>query len=234
MVLRFNRVESRIPETSTVALLGELLSLDVFSTVFEKLSLSFHAFYGIRQRNGDMQTSGVPGVNGIPADAFRKDVQAGSSMLGFGFSCMRGVKKDKGRAAHDLRFQMRKLQFRLRDLGLTGGSEEVYEKPPIKPEKFPGKDINRWKLWVEQYKSVAKANGWTNQQAIAAIPGCSTSWAVEEFKTVPHKYFEKVPGESTSFFKILLEILKPKMQQCRGPRATRNEYKSIRQDENES
>ena len=63
-------------------------------------------------------------------------------------------------------------------MGTTGGSDNdesifaeplgvrqrkktaVYEKSPIKSEKFPGKDFTRWELWVKHYKSVAKANGW--------------------------------------------------------------------------
>ena len=147
---------------------------------------------------------------------------------------------------------MKDLQFRLRELGTTGGSDSdesifaeplgvrqrktkaVYEKSPIKPEKFPGKDFNRWELWVKHYKSVAKANGWTDQQAIAALPACLTSWAVEEFETVPRKYIEKVPEEEAPIFETLLEVLKPKMQQYRSPRATRSEFKSVRQNENES
>ena len=92
-------------------------------------------------------------------------------------------------------------------------SKAVYEKSPIKPERFPGKDFNRWELWVKHYKSVAKANGWSDQQAIAALPACLTSWAVEEFETVPRKYIEKIPGESSPTFSNLLEVLKPKMQQ---------------------
>ena len=145
-----------------------------------------------------------PGVNKNPEDVSKKDARAGSSKFGFGFSSMRGEKGDK-RAAHDLRMQMKDLQFRLRDLGTTGGSDSdksifaeplgvrqrktkaVYEKSPIRPEKFPGKDFNRWELWLKHYKSVAKANGWTDQQAIAALPSCLTSWAVEDFETVPRK-----------------------------------------------
>ena len=150
-----------------------------------------------------------PGVNGNPEDVSKEDARAGSSRFGFGFSSMRGEKGERRRAAHDLRMQMKDLQFRLRELGTTGGSDSdesifaeplgvrqrktkaVYEKSPIKPEKFPGKDFNRWELWVKHYKSVAKANGWTDQQAIAALPACLTSWAVEEFETVPRKYIEK-------------------------------------------
>ena len=101
-----------------------------------------------------------------------------------------GKRKEKEEAAHDLRMQMKDLQFRLRELGTTSGSDSdesifteplgvrqwktkaVYGKSPIKPEKFPGKDFNRWELWVKHYKSVAKANSWTDQQAIAALPAC--------------------------------------------------------------
>ena len=97
-----------------------------------------------------------PGVNGNLEDVTKEDARAGSSKFGFGFSSMRGEKVDR-RAAHDLRMQMKELQFRLRELGTTGGSDSdesifaeplgvrqrktkaVYEKSPIKPEKFLGK-----------------------------------------------------------------------------------------------
>ena len=193
-----------------------------------------------------------PGVNGNPENVSEEDTRAGSSKFGFDFSSMRGEKLDRRRAAHDLRMKMKDLQFRLPELDTTNGSDSnesilaeplgvrqrktkaVHEKSPIKPEKFSRKDFNRWELWVKHYKSVAKANDWTDQQAIAALPACLTSWAVEEFETVPRKYIEKVPGEEAPIFETLLEILKPKMQQYRSPRATRSEFKSVRQNENES
>ena len=103
-------------------------------------------------------------VNGNPGDAFKEDVRAGLSRLGFGFSSMRGEKEDKRRAAHELRIQMKYLQFRLREFGTTGGSDSdesifaeplgvrqwktkaVYEKSLIKPEKFTGKRFNIWEF----------------------------------------------------------------------------------------
>ena len=191
------------------------------------------------------------GVKVNPHDVSKEDVWAGSSKLGFGFSSMRGEKEDGRRAAHDLRMQMKDLQFRLRELGTTGGSDSdepnlaepsgvrqrktkaVFEKSPIKPEKFPGKDFNRWELCVKHYRFVTKANGWTNQPAIAAHPASLTFWAVEDFETVPREYIQKVPGEAGPIFENLLEILKPKMQQYRSPRATRSEFKLVRQNENE-
>ena len=57
---------------------------------------------------------------------------------------------------------------------------------------------------------------------------------MEEFETVPRKYIEKVPGEDAPTFETLLEILKPKTQQYRSARATRSEFKSVRQNGNES
>ena len=193
-----------------------------------------------------------PGVNWNPENASKEEVRAVSSTLGFGFSAMRVEKEDKRRAAQDLRTQMKDSQFRLQELGTTGASESdrtafaeplgawqretkaVFEKSPVKPEKFPAKGFNRWEFWVKQYKSVAKANGWTDEQTIAALPTCLTSWAVEEVEMVPLKYNEKVPAEEAPVFETLLEILKPKIQQYRSPRATRTENKSIRQNKNES
>ena len=193
-----------------------------------------------------------PVVNGNPKDVSKEDARVGSSKFGVGFTSMRGEKGDRRRTAHVLRMQMKDLQFRLRELGTTGGSDSeksisaeplgvrqrktkaVYGKSPIKPEKFPGKDFNRWELWVKHYKSVAKANGWRDQQPIATLPACLTSWAAEEFETVPRKYIEKVPGEEAPIFETVLEIPKPKMQQYRSPRATRSEFKSVRRTENQS
>ena len=131
-----------------------------------------------------------PGVKRNPEDVSREDARAGSRKLGFRFSSMRGEKVDRRGAAHELRMLMKNLHFRLRELGTTCGSDSdesifaeplgvrqwktkaVYQKSPIKPEKVPGKDFNRWELWVKHYKSEAKANGWTDQQAIAALPAC--------------------------------------------------------------
>ena len=87
---------------------------------------------------------------------------------------------------------------------------------------------------MKHYKSVAKANGWRDQQAITALPACLTSWAAEEFETVPRRYIEKVPGKGGPISETLLEVIKPKMQQYMSPRATRSEFKSVRQNENES
>ena len=48
------------------------------------------------------------------------------------------------------------------------------------------------------------------------MPTCLTSWAIEEFETVPRKYVAKEPGCYAPRFTELLEILKPKMQEYRS------------------
>ena len=35
----------------------------------------------------------------------------------------------------------------------------LYEKSPIKPKKFPGKDYNRWESWVNTSKQLPKPGG---------------------------------------------------------------------------
>ena len=113
-------------------------------------------------------------------------------------------------------------------------SRVINRECPIKPEKFPGKFFNRWELWVKHFKSVVKANRWSDAQAIEALPACLTSWALEEFETVPRHYVEKVLAEKTPRFDALLEVLEPKMQQYRSKRAARSEFKAVKQMENES
>ena len=113
-------------------------------------------------------------------------------------------------------------------------SRAIYQEYPIKPEKFPGKCFNRWELWVKHYKLVVKADRWSDEQPIEALPACLTSWVVEEFETVPRQYVEKVLGEKTPQFDALLAVLEPKMQQYRSKRAARSEFKAVKQMENES
>ena len=113
-------------------------------------------------------------------------------------------------------------------------SRAIYQECPIKPEKFPGKCFNRWELWVKHYKSVVKANGWSDMKAIEALPACLTSWAVEEFETVPGHYVEKVLGENTLQYDALPEFLEPKMQQYCSKTAARSVLKAVKQMENES
>ena len=109
----------------------------------------------------------------------------------------------------------------------------LYEKSLIKPEKFPSKDYNRWKNWVKHFQAVAKASGWKDSQKIAAVPTCLTSWAIEEFETVPRRFIEKELGCYSPWFDELLQILKPKMQQYHSQRTTRSEFKAVKQSENE-
>ena len=45
-------------------------------------------------------------------------------------------------------------------------SRTLYQECPIKPEKLPGNCFNHWELWVKHYKSVVKATGWSDEQAI--------------------------------------------------------------------
>ena len=113
-------------------------------------------------------------------------------------------------------------------------SRAVHQECPIKPEKFPGNCFNRWELWVKHYRSIVKVNRWSDAQAIEALPACLTSWALEEFETVPRHYVEKVLGEKTPKFDALLAVLEPKMQQYRSKRAARSEFKAVKQMENES
>ena len=108
----------------------------------------------------------------------------------------------------------------------------IYQECLIKPETF--KCFNRWELWVKHYKSVFKANGWSGMQAIEALPACLTSWAAEEFETVPRPYIEKVLGEKTPKFDALLELLEPKVQQSRSKRAALSEFKAVKQTDFES
>ena len=113
-------------------------------------------------------------------------------------------------------------------------SKVVYHESPIKLEKFPGKFFIPWEMWVKHYKSVVKANGWSDMQAIEAFLAGLAWWAVEEFETVPRHFVEKVLGEKTPQSDALLEVLELKTQQYRSKRAALAEFKTVKQMQNES
>ena len=71
-------------------------------------------------------------------------------------------------------------------------------------------------------------------RAIEALPACLTSWATEEYETVPRHFVEKVLGEKTPQFDALLAVLEPKMQQYCSNRAALSEFKAVKQMDNES
>ena len=62
-------------------------------------------------------------------------------------------------------------------------SRTVYQECPIKPEEFPGKYFHRSELWVKHYKSVVKFIGWSDMQAIQALPACL--WLLKNLKPYP-------------------------------------------------
>ena len=68
---------------------------------------------------------------------------------------------------------------------------------------------------------MVEANGWSDKTAIKMLPTCLTSWALEEFETVPRHYIEQRPGEQPPKLEDLLIFLKTKMQQYRSKRASK-------------
>ena len=68
---------------------------------------------------------------------------------------MRGEKEDRRRAAHELRMQMKDLQFRLRELGTTGGSdsdESIFAEPlGVRQRK---------KVSLREVSNQARENSW--------------------------------------------------------------------------
>ena len=176
-------------------------------------------------------------------DGKKKCSSKSDSLIPLSDSSRKAERREAQCKLYELQCEMEKLKMEA-----EGNSEEsdaaqnlcrsktraIHQECPIKPEKLPGTFFNRWDQWVKHYKSVVKANRWSDMQAIEAFPACLTSWAVEEFETVPRHYVEEVLGEQTPRFDALLAVLEPKIQQYRCKRAARSEFKAVKQLENES
>ena len=199
---------------STVALLGGLISVLIYSstllvniTCFPSYCLFWYSlvFFPIesdedntpqqQQEEGDTDTGG------------KKECSSKSDSL---FPLSNFSNKAQGRHAQSKLYERQREIEKLK-MAEEDDSEEsyiaekfcrsksraVYQECPIKSKKVPSKNFSRWELWVKHYKSVVKTNGWSDMQAIEALPACLTSWAVEEYETVPRQYVEKVRMEKT-------------------------------------
>ena len=223
-------------KNSTVALLGGLISVLISSSILLFKIIRFTTYspfcYSVvlfpiesdedntpqqQQEEGDADTAGK-----------KKCSSKSHSLLPLSDSSKKAQRREVRCKLFELQCELEKLKLEAEDDSeesdvaenfCRSKSRTVYRECPIKPDKFPGNCFNRWELWVKHYKSVVKANGWSDQQAIEALPACLTSWAVEEFETVPRHFVEKVLGEKTPKFDALLEVLEPKMQQYRSKRA---------------
>ena len=85
--------------------MGGLLTFDSFKTVIGNLPLYLHDYYGIRQRNKDLQASGTPQCQGNHKKVSKEVARSGLSKMGFGFSCMRGEKKTTAELRKNWKFR---------------------------------------------------------------------------------------------------------------------------------
>ena len=54
------------------------------------------------------------------------------------------------------------------------------------------------------------------------LPTCLTSWALEEFETVPRRYVEQRPGERPPSLEALLKVLRNKNAAVPQPKSQLN------------
>ena len=71
---------------------------------------------------------------------------------------------------------------------------------PYQAREIPWERLQQMGVMGEALQICGKGERLADQQVIAALPACLTSWAVEEFETVRRKYIEKVPGEEAPIF----------------------------------
>ena len=128
------------------------------------------------------------------------------------------------------------LEFAMQAVGqaVNGNQNRIFNCGTIRPDRFPSSSFADWVQWKTHFVAVAEANGWTNAEAIGALPVCLSGHALEEFQAAPRELKTQVVNRPAPTVRALFEHLDRAMGVTRNDRAGRNEFKSLVQKESES
>ena len=113
------------------------------------------------------------------------------------------------------------------------GNHGLYGRGAIRPEKFPSSNYQNWLDWKKHFTWIVEANEWTDQQARSALPTCLTSWALDEFCSMPRQYRERQLGHPNPSLERMFQFLDPLLTPYRNQRTARAEFKNLYQQEKE-
>ena len=103
----------------------------------------------------------------------------------------------------------------------------------IRPDRFPSSTYQNWADWRKHFAWVADANQWEDEQARMVLPTCLTSWALDEFTSMPAHFREEIEGYEEPTLARMLAELDQRLMPFQSHAAARAEFKSLMQGEKE-
>ena len=159
--------------------------------------------------------------NGLQTDSGGAEVQRLQSEMRELSVALDGMKKSQ-----------RRLDFRRspqRNSLLCSASSPRHEPQmllALHPERFPSKDYPTWRMWQQHFRSVARANGWSERKSLQVLAASLSGWASDEFHSAPTRCQDDLDE--------MLKYLKTRLSPYRNERISRGEFKSLFQGAEET
>ena len=96
----------------------------------------------------------------------------------------------------------------------------------LHPERFPSKGYPTWRMWQQHFRSVARADGWSERKSLQVLAASLSGWASDEFLSAPTGCQEDLDE--------MLKYLKTRSSPYRNERISRGEIKSLFQGAEET
>ena len=104
----------------------------------------------------------------------------------------------------------------------------------VRPEKFPSKEYPIWEDWKTDFGHIATANGWEDEQCRVALPTFLTSWALDQFSSMPQMYKTRLEGHPAPTWQRMLGYLDGRMSALHDRTTSRLKFTAMVQGEKES
>ena len=145
---------------------------------------------------------------------------------------LRSQVKDLSVAMEGLQKGKRRLNFATRSSGVSPSQRPpTAEREPqvllaLHPERFPSKDYPSWRMWQQHFRSVCRANGWSDAKSLQVLADSLSGWATDEIHSAP----EICQNDLAE----MLQFLKGRLSPYRNERISRGEFKNLYQGAEET
>ena len=103
----------------------------------------------------------------------------------------------------------------------------------IRPDRFPSCNYQSWTDWRKHFAWVVDDNRWGDEQARMVLPTSLTSWALDEFMSMPAHFREEIDGFPEPTLGRMLDELDRRLMPFQSRAAARAEFKNLMQGEKE-
>ena len=103
----------------------------------------------------------------------------------------------------------------------------------IRPDRFPSSTYQNWADWRKQFTWVANASRWEDEQASMVLPTCLSSWALDEFTSMPAHFRDEIEGYDEPALARMLAELDDRMMPFQTHAGARAEFESLMQSKKE-